>query len=167
MIRHVRYSRTTEGFQRFRVKSFEPNRGCSTDWRCGDKPRTLLIGCSDSRVDRYSHRPAPGDLFVVRNVANLVPPYRNHRSLSRHQRRPSSSRFAIAGANVIVLGHSRCGGINALLEGYGRNDEGEGFIAPWVQIAAPLATKCCGVGPDASRPGNGLQTGRCAAFRPH
>ena len=128
-----------QGFQRFRVKSFEPNRELFNRLAMqGQTPRTLLIGCSDSRVDpAILTDSAPGDLFVVRNVANLIPPYETG---GRYHGTSAAVEFAVCNLkvhNIIVLGHSRCGGISALLDGYGENDEGEGYIAPWVRIAAP------------------------------
>jgi carbonic anhydrase len=141
-----------QGFQRFRVKSFEPNRELFNRLAMqGQTPRTLLIGCSDSRVDpAILTDSAPGDMFVVRNVANLVPPYE---TTGRYHGTSAALEFAVCNlnvSNIIVLGHSRCGGIRALLEGYGRNEEGEGFIAPWVQIAAPARDEVLRRWPDAS-----------------
>ena len=82
----------------------------------GQKPKVLLIACSDSRVDpAILTAAAPGDLFVVRNVANLVPPYK----LEGHY---DGARAAIEYAvrdlgvnHIVVLGHAHCGGIKALL----------------------------------------------------
>ena len=90
-------------------------------------------------------------LFVVRNVANLVPPYE---TTGRYHGTSAALEFAVCNLqveNIIVLGHSRCGGIRALLDGYGQNDEGEGFIAPWVQIAAPAREEVLRRWPDAGR----------------
>ena len=141
-----------QGFQRFRVKSFEPNRELFNRLAMqGQTPRTLLVGCSDSRVDpAILTDSAPGDLFVVRNVANLVPP---HETTGRYHGTSAALEFAVCNLkvhNIIILGHSRCGGIRALLEGYGENDEGEGFIAPWVKIAASARDEVLQRWPDAS-----------------
>ena len=141
-----------QGFQRFRVKSFEPNRDLFNRLAMqGQTPRTLLIGCSDSRVDpAILTDSAPGDLFVIRNVANLVPP---HETGGRYHGTSAALEFAVCNlkvSNIIILGHSRCGGIRALLEGYGENDEGEGFIAPWVKIAASARDEVLRRWPDAS-----------------
>lgn len=141
-----------QGFQRFRVKSFEPNRQLFNRLAMqGQTPRTLLVGCSDSRVDpAILTDSAPGDLFVIRNVANLVPP---HETTGRYHGTSAALEFAVCNlkvANIIILGHSRCGGIRALLEGYGENDEGEGFIAPWVKIAASARDEVLQRWPDAS-----------------
>ncbi|MBZ4194069.1 MAG: carbonic anhydrase [Candidatus Contendobacter sp.] len=140
------------GFQRFRIKNFEPNRELFNRLAMqGQTPRTLLIGCSDSRVDpAILTDSAPGDMFVVRNVANLVPPYE---TTGRYHGTSAALEFAVCNLeveNIIVLGHSRCGGIKALLKGYGQNnDEGEGFIAPWVEIAAPAREEVLRRWPDA------------------
>ncbi|MDS4019339.1 MAG: carbonic anhydrase [Candidatus Competibacter sp.] len=134
------------------MKSFEPNRELFNRLAMqGQTPRTLLIGCSDSRVDpAILTDSAPGDLFVIRNVANLVPP---HETTGRYHGTSAALEFAVCNlkvSNIIILGHSRCGGIRALLEGYGENDEGEGFIAPWVKIAASARDEVLRRWPDAS-----------------
>lgn len=145
-------SELLQGFQRFRVKHFEPNRDLFNRLAMqGQTPRTLLIGCSDSRVDpAILTDSAPGDLFVIRNVANLVPP---HETGGRYHGTSAALEFAVCNlkvSNIVILGHSRCGGIRALLEGYGENDEGEGFIAPWVKIAESARDEVLQRWPDAS-----------------
>ncbi|CDI01250.1 MAG: carbonic anhydrase [Candidatus Competibacter denitrificans] len=142
-----------QGFHRFRLKNFEPNRELFNQLAMkGQTPRTLLIGCSDSRVDpAILTDSAPGALFVIRNVANLIPPCETG---GRYHGTSAAVEYAVCNLevdNIIVLGHSRCGGINALLEGYGANNEGEGYIAPWVQIAAPARDEVLRRWPDASR----------------
>ena len=118
-----------QGFHRFRLKNFEPNRELFNQLAMkGQTPRTLLIGCSDSRVDpAILTDSAPGALFVIRNVANLIPPCETG---GRYHGTSAAVEYAVCNLevdNIIVLGHSRCGGINALLEGYGANNEGEGL----------------------------------------
>ena len=142
-----------EGFKRFRIKSFEPTRETFNRLAMqGQTPTTLLIGCSDSRVDpAILTDSAPGDLFIVRNVANLIPPCETG---GRYHGTSAAVEFAVCSLqvrNIIVLGHSHCGGITALLDGYGENDEGEGYIAPWMRIAAAARDEVIGRWPDASR----------------
>lgn len=102
----------------------------------GQKPEIMIISCSDSRVD-----PAlllqcdPGDLFVVRNVANIVPPFETSKS---YHGTSAALEFGICHLNVkslIILGHSQCGGIHALLnkESLRPSD----FIESWVSIIQP------------------------------
>ena len=99
----------------------------------GQQPQAMVIACCDSRVD-----PAlllqcnPGDLFVVRNVANIVPPYENDNG---HHGTSAALEFGICYLKVkhlILLGHSQCGGIHALLhsEQLKQND----FISNWVSL---------------------------------
>lgn len=103
----------------------------------GQNPKVLLIGCSDSRVSPcVITRAEPGEIFTIRNVANLVPPYSNDEG---HHGVSAAIEFAVRALEVehiIVLGHSQCGGIYALLNGsvLGKKDS---FISNWMQIAAP------------------------------
>ena len=132
----------------------------------GQTPGTLLIGCSDSRVDpAILTDSAPGDLFVVRNVANLVPPYE---TTGRYHGTSAALEFAVCNLhvhNIIVLGHSHCGGINALLDGYGENDEGEGYIAPGCgSPPRPRRGTAALAGRQSRIQAAGLRTGRRANF---
>jgi carbonic anhydrase len=101
----------------------------------GQAPKVMLIGCADSRVDPVLITGAgPGDIFVVRNVANLVPPYAPD---SRYHGTSSAIEFAVRGLGVehiVVLGHAQCGGVRALLEGTGVAG-GDDFIGAWMSIA--------------------------------
>lgn len=102
----------------------------------GQRPRALMIACCDSRCDPALLTDCdPGDMFVVRNVANLVPPYDQARSFAA-----TSSAIAFAISNlevehVIIMGHARCGGIRALMEHKPPQRDEEKLIAQWVGIA--------------------------------
>ena len=102
--------------------------------REGQNPGTLLIGCCDSRVDPVLLTGSdPGDMFVVRNVANLVPPCTTDASTGVS----SAIEFAVCGlkvARIIVLGHARCGGIRALMSPQKLTTETD-FVARWMRIA--------------------------------
>jgi len=79
----------------------------------------------------------PGDIFVVRNVGNMVPPYRNGAEMPGIR---ADIEFAVKGLNVehiIILGHSGCGGIRALMDGEGVTRHNFEFIGNWVRIAQP------------------------------
>lgn len=142
-----------QGFQRFRTRYFEQDREMFYQLvREGQAPKTLVIACSDSRVDPAILTDAnPGDLFVIRNVANLVPPY-EHGGI--YHGTSAALEFAVCNlgvSNIVVLGHAHCGGIQALLEGYGESGEGEGFIAPWVSMAANARDKVLTRWPNAGK----------------
>ncbi len=105
----------------------------------GQSPKTLIIGCSDSRVDPAIITSAgPGDLFIVRNVANLVPPFEKGGGFHGIS---AAIEFAVVNLkveNVIVLGHRQCGGIRALmLNESDKNDPNkeDSFVEQWVRIA--------------------------------
>lgn len=110
----------------------------------GQSPRSMIISCSDSRVSpSIITGAALGELFQVRNVANLVPPYQH----GKHQHHSTSSalEFAVitlAVEHIIVLGHSGCGGIRALLGDAPLTEEAEySFIMPWMEIVRPARNR--------------------------
>lgn len=124
------------GFERFQAKYFREQGGLFSRLRQGQQPRALVISCCDSRVDPAMLTGAdPGDLFVVRNVANLVPPYRDGAEAPGIT---AAVEFAVKNLGVehiIVLGHTRCGGIQTLMEGEGITRNRYEFIGPWLSIA--------------------------------
>ncbi len=128
--------RLMAGFRKFRERYFET---VSEDTYFGklagtQTPKTLIIGCSDSRVDPALITSAsPGEIFVVRNVANLVPPYEKGGGFHGVS---AAIEFAVVNLkveNVIVLGHRQCGGIRALMLNEGTVPNG--FVSQWVRIA--------------------------------
>jgi carbonic anhydrase len=137
-----RIEQLIQGYRTFRRIYFAENRSLFEKLATkGQSPKIMLIGCADARVDPLLITGAePGDLFVVRNVANLVPPY----APDGHYHGTSAAlEFAVRTLeveHVIVLGHAQCGGVRALLRApsdAGRDD----FIAAWMSIATPARLK--------------------------
>ncbi|GAB3434280.1 carbonic anhydrase [Massilia solisilvae] len=129
--------RFIEGFGRFQKQYFAAGHPLFASLREGQHPSTLVIGCCDSRVDpALLTDSAPGDMFVVRNIANLVPP-------CTPQAPPgvsSAIEFAVCNLQVervIVLGHARCGGIAALMAPRQLAPETD-FVGRWMKIAEPV-----------------------------
>jgi carbonic anhydrase len=103
------------GIMEFRREEFERHRELFQELGRKQKPHTLFIGCSDSRVvPNLITGSAPGELFIVRNVANIVPPYR---STEEYVGTTSAVEYAVLSLGVdtiVVCGHSNCGGCAAL-----------------------------------------------------
>lgn len=128
------FKKMLKGYEAFRKKYIHGNKPVMellADH--GQKPKIMVIACCDSRVD-----PAlilqcdPGDLFVVRNVANIVPPFEKD---AAHHGTSAALEFGIRYLKVkhlILLGHSQCGGIQALINDAGA--EQNDFITSWVSI---------------------------------
>lgn len=111
--------------------------------KSGQKPKVLLIGCCNSRVSPEVIFDAdPGEIFVVRNVANLVPPYKPDDDLHGTS---AALEFAVTGLKVehiVVMGHAQCGGVRAFVEGAidGSPPAAPGdFISHWMSLIKPAA----------------------------
>ena len=107
-----------KGFRRFQHHYFDRNPELFDRlFEEGQRPRALMVACCDSRCDPVVLTDCkPGDLFVVRNVANLVPP---HIQATSYAGTTSAIAFAICNLgveHVIVMGHAKCGGIRALMQ---------------------------------------------------
>ena len=127
--------RLLNGYQRFRHTNWpERRRQFESLADSGQQPRALVISCADSRVDPGMIFDAgPGELFVVRNVANLVPPYAPD---GAYHGTSAALEFAVGVLKVpdiLVMGHALCGGVRALLEG--APPEARDFVVPWIGLA--------------------------------
>tara|TARA_R110002051_G_scaffold138145_1_gene210870 strand:+ start:2889 stop:3515 length:627 start_codon:yes stop_codon:yes gene_type:complete len=101
----------------------------------GQKPHTLVVACSDSRADpAVIFDTAPGQLFVIRNVANLVPPYEPDGQLHGVSAALEFGVKVLKVKRIMVMGHAHCGGVNAMLSG--APDNCQDFVAPWVAQGA-------------------------------
>ena len=124
------------GYRKFRSETWPSERDryeALAHW--GQSPETMILACSDSRADPQTIFAAvPGELFVVRNVAALAPPYEPH-SPGYHGT-SAALEFGVRVLKVrrlVVMGHAQCGGVRALV--YGAPPQARDFVASWVDIA--------------------------------
>ncbi|MEE4350269.1 MAG: carbonic anhydrase [Pacificimonas sp.] len=123
-----------DGYRRFRNGNYQDQRRRYDRLAVkGQHPGLMVIGCCDSRVDpAMIFDVEPGQVFVLRNVANLVPPYETGGGLHGVS---AALEFAVKGLEVhyiVVMGHAQCGGIKAALANGGHEDDG--FIGDWMEI---------------------------------
>lgn len=146
------YQRLVEGYRRFQQEYVGERYAAYRAWAAHtQKPKVMVIACSDSRVNPAILTNARlGDLFMVNNVANLVPPYKEGHDT--HHSTSAALEFAVCALkveHVIVLGHAQCGGIRALMEGVDcKHPESYSFIEPWMQIAAEAKQRVLRQHPD-------------------
>lgn len=126
-----------DGYRRFRRHHWpERRRQFETLADTGQQPRALVISCADSRVDPGMIFDAgPGELFIVRNVANLVPPFAPDGAWHGTSAALEFAVRVLEVPDILVMGHGMCGGVRALLEGAPM--ESSDFITPWIELAAP------------------------------
>lgn len=129
-----------DGYASFKEKYLKENGALMESLQQGQAPQAMVVACCDSRVD-----PAlllqcdPGDLFVIRNVANIVPPYESD---DKHHGTSAALEFGICVLKVkhlILLGHSQCGGVNLLLNSYKQGipyPSSHSFLYNWVDLIA-------------------------------
>jgi len=141
------------GFRKFRASYFEKTNLYGYLVRNGQVPETLVIACSDSRNDpALITQSKPGDMFVVRNVAAIVPPYHPD---SHHHGTSAAIEFAVRGLKVqhiVVLGHALCGGVQTLAD-LAENNSGSQFefLTQWIQIGETARQAVAQHLPDAPR----------------
>jgi carbonic anhydrase len=133
----TKFNDLVDGYRRFRDTGWDRERERWAELAVGQSPKAMIIACSDSRVDPAQiFDVRPGEIFVVRNVANLVPPYE---TTGGHHGVSAALEFAVTQLQVeevIVLGHGFCGGCAAALTGqFDDAPHGEGhFIADWIDL---------------------------------
>ena len=126
--------RLIDGYARFRAGAWPERRALFARLAAeGQRPRAMVIACSDSRVDpAMIFDMGPGELFVVRNVANLVPPYQPD---GAYHGTSAALEFGVCNLGVedlIVMGHGLCGGVQALMA----DAEPAGdFVGLWIRVA--------------------------------
>ena len=133
-----------EGYRRFRAETWPAQRAryeALAHW-C-QSPETMVISCSDSRVDPQTVFGAvPGEMFVLRNVGGLAPPYEPD---GGHHGASAAIEFGVRVLKVkrlVVLGHGQCGGVRAMA--YGAPPEAPDFVASWVEVARPALAAAAG-----------------------
>lgn len=147
-----------EGYRRFRENGWMRNHERWMSLREGQQPEVMIIACSDSRVDPAQIFDVdPGEIFVVRNVAALVPPFE---TAPGHHGVSAALEFAVQVLKVreiVVMGHGMCGGCRAALtqELHGTEPGEGGFIANWIHMLdearAPIVDALGTEGRDAER----------------
>jgi carbonic anhydrase len=135
--------RLIEGFKRFRADYFEEHRA-RFERLAGRRqhPRYAVVTCCDSRIDTTRIFDAvPGEIFLVRNIANLVPAYKpDEQQHSTSAAIEYAIRFLKVG-QFVILGHAGCGGISALLDPPKQETD---FVGSWLEIARPVRERVLG-----------------------
>ena len=145
-----------EGYRRFRENDWARERERWAELAEGQSPQVMILSCADSRVDPAQIFDArPGEMFVVRNIAALAPPYETS---SGFHGVSAALEFAVTQLDVgeiLVMGHGMCGGCAAALTGqFDDTEPGEGhFIADWVRMLSERARR-------GSRPAHGTGSRR-------
>ena len=126
-----------EGYRRFRSQVWPADRARYESLSAkGQYPPTLVLACSDSRVDPQTVFGAgPGELFIVRNIAGLAPPYQPDGAYHGTSAALEYGVRVLGVSRLIVLGHAQCGGVKAMVEG--APAEARDFVASWMDIARP------------------------------
>lgn len=137
------FRKILEGYSKFREEAARDHPDLFRMLAAEQRPRAMMISCCDSRVDPALITHAdPGDLFILRNVANIVPP-RGARDDGHHGTSAALEYavFALRVDYIIVMGHAGCGGIRALMTDDPEVGPGREFIHPWIGIAVPARNR--------------------------
>ena len=137
-------SQLIEGYHRFRQNDWARERERWSELAEGQSPKVMILSCADSRVDPaqiFDGR--PGEMFVVRNIAALAPPYETSRGFHGVSAALEFAVTQLKVAEILVMGHGFCGGCAAALTGqFDETEPGEGhFIADWVRMLGEARDK--------------------------
>lgn len=133
--------RLIEGYRTFRSKRWPAERSNYEQLAKGQKPEQLVIACSDSRSDPatiFSAR--PGEMFVIRNVANIIPPYEEGGGYHGTSAALAFAVLVLKVKNILIMGHAQCGGVAAALDPSGV--EHLPFVTPWIELLSPAIERC-------------------------
>ncbi|MEQ3745968.1 MAG: carbonic anhydrase [Henriciella sp.] len=123
-----------EGYKSFRAGAYKEQVQLYRELGEGQDPDIMIIGCADSRAEPAEiFNAAPGQLFIVRNVANLVPPFDTSGGLHGVSAALEFAVTALKVKHIVIMGHGGCGGVGACLSAAEDKPVGR-FIAPWVQL---------------------------------
>ncbi|HVZ69192.1 MAG TPA: carbonic anhydrase [Rhizomicrobium sp.] len=129
------------GYRNFMARRWPEEHSHYAELAKGQRPEYLVIACSDSRADPATIFGArPGELFVIRNVAAIVPPYEEG---GGYHGTSAAIAFAVLQLNVryiVVMGHAQCGGVAAARDM--ENAANTPFLGPWIKLLEPAAEKC-------------------------
>lgn len=145
------------GYRRFRNGVWPQRRALFAELADqGQRPRALVVACSDSRVDPgMIFDAAPGELFIVRNVANLVPPYAPDSAYHGTSAAIEYGVLTLEVPDLIVLGHGMCGGIGFLLRGGTAPTD---FVGPWMELARAARDRVLACTPELDPASDAMQT---------
>src|SRR6187402_2746408 len=131
-------ARLIEGYEAFRSGRLAAEQDRYRDLaEQGQSPEIMVIGCCDSRVSpEVIFDARPGELFVVRNVANIVPPYETNGQFHGTSAALEFAVEALKVKHIVVMGHASCGGIRSFAQKHGPLSSGD-FIGKWMSIIAP------------------------------
>jgi carbonic anhydrase len=132
------FASLVDGYRRFRSHSYVEQKArfdaLSSD---GQAPPVMIISCCDSRVDPATvFDTVPGQVFALRNVANLVPPFETGGGLHGASAAIEFGVLGLGVKHIVVLGHGQCGGIRAALAGGDIGMEGRSFVDDWMTIVS-------------------------------
>ena len=130
-----------QGVIEFQKEEFEKHRDLFQDLGKQQNPHTLFIGCSDARVvPNLITKTSPGELFTIRNIANIVPPYRKTEEYVATTAAIEYAITVLEVESIVVCGHSNCGGCNALYQDPGQLKHIP-HVRKWLELASDVRDK--------------------------
>lgn len=142
-----------KGLVKFKAEDFEAYSNVFNELKDKQNPHTLFIGCSDSRVvPTLITNAMPGELFLLRNIANIVPPYRDEDQYFGTQAVIEYAVNVLNVKDIVVCGHSNCGGCNALLNYHSKDFSNIKSVKKWLSLGLPALNKLDEIAKEKSLP---------------